>query len=136
VQNCTIVSNIAGNDGGGLYCYQTGSVVNTIVYFNRALTGSNSNILNVGGGMTHSNCCAAPTNGLIGSGNIETDPMFVDQNAGNFRLQGASPCVNRGLNQDWMTNAVDLGGLTRMRYGTVDIGAYETIYRGTIFTFR
>jgi hypothetical protein len=32
-----------------------------------------------------------------------------------------------------MTNAFDLDG--RIRYGTVDIGAYETIYEGTIYKF-
>ena len=60
--------------------------------------------------------------------------MFID--GGNWRLTENSPCVNAGLNQDWMMNTLDLGGGKRVHNGVVDMGAYEVIYNGTIYTFH
>ncbi len=71
--------------------------------------------------------------------------MFIDKGnglygtnyvAGNLRLANNSPCINTGTNQDWMTTTYpyDLDGRARIRYGTVDMGAYEIIYNGTVFT--
>ena len=53
--------------------------------------------------------------------------------AGNYRLIANSPCINTGTNGNWMTNSYDRDGRTRIRYGTVDMGAYEKIYEGTIY---
>jgi len=55
--------------------------------------------------------------------------------SGDYRLRANSPCVNTGTNQGWMTNSYDLDGRMRIRYGTVDMGAYEAIYNGTIYKF-
>ena len=54
----------------------------------------------------------------------------------DYHLPANSSCVNKGMNQDWMTNSVDLDGRMRLRYGAVDMGAYECIYKGTVFGFR
>jgi len=37
---------------------------------------------------------------------------------------------------DWMMNTVDLDNNMRKRYGTVDIGAYEKIIQGSVFSGR
>ena len=67
-------------------------------------------------------------------GNITNNPML---NANNYpRLAPGSPCMNTGTNQSWMTGARDLGGQKRIWYGTVDMGAYEAFFRGTIYGFR
>ncbi len=71
-----------------------------------------------------------------GTGNITNDPFFIDKDSGNWRLTPNSPCVNQGFNQDWMTNSYDLDNRIRIRYGTVDMGAYELIYEGSIYMFR
>ncbi|MDD5482802.1 MAG: choice-of-anchor Q domain-containing protein [Kiritimatiellae bacterium] len=65
-----------------------------------------------------------------------TDPRFKNFDAGDYRLAAGSPCVNAGDNRDWMTNAVDLDGRTRIRYGRVDMGAYERIHAGTCYGVR
>jgi hypothetical protein len=52
------------------------------------------------------------------------DPLFVNQAAGNLRLQPNSPCINAG-NSSYVTSATDLEGNPRIVSGTVDIGAYE-----------
>jgi len=132
-RNCTIVGNYT-------YGLQTYSVTvgprfeNTVVYYNNN-GGTDINR----GGTAHpifTNCCAgsASSDALTnGSGNIMTAPMFVNTNISNYRLANNSPCFNRGANREWMTNAVDLDGRTRIRYGTVDMGAYERINAGTIY---
>lgn len=54
-------------------------------------------------------------------------PEFQDSLAGNFRLKPCSPAVNKGNNAvvfDLDQN-YDLDALPRIRYGTVDLGAYE-----------
>ncbi len=55
---------------------------------------------------------------------FETDPMFVQPDSGDFRLQPCSPAINAGTNSavDWST---DLLGNPRIQYGRVDIGAVE-----------
>lgn len=131
--NCTIVGNRAYSGGGTL----NNRVINCIMYFNTATTAG-SNWQNV---VYFTNCCTTPaaTNGL---GNITNDPTFIANGsgygtshvAGNYHLVANSPCINTGINQDWMTNSLDLDGRARIRYGAVDMGAYETIYNGTIFT--
>jgi hypothetical protein len=82
------------------------------------------------------------TNGLIG--NITDNPLFITEGSGygtnlvpgNYRLQAGSPCINLGMNQAWLTNAVDLDNRMRIRYGTVDMGCYEHVFHGTIYGLR
>jgi len=58
-------------------------------------------------------------------GNISEDPLFVDAPGGDYRLLAGSPCIDVGINEDWMSDAVDLDGKPRVLNGTVDMGAYE-----------
>lgn len=54
-------------------------------------------------------------------------PGFEDSLSGNLRLKPCSPAVGKGNNQvayDWQM-LTDFDGLPRIRYGTVDIGAFE-----------
>ena len=95
----------------------------------------------MGTNLVYTNCriIPIPTNQAHlaqGSGNITNAPLFVDMNAGNYRLSNNSPCINTGINRDWMTNSCDLDGRTRIRYGTVDMGCYEFILSGTTYRFR
>ena len=141
VENCLIYGNTAYDYGGGIYLYGSGearnctitgnsatygggtyggAINNCIVYYNTAPNGSN-----------YSNCtlnCSCTTPDPGGIGNIINGPMFVSTNAGNYRLQAGSPCINAGTNQDWMIGATDLDGLARIRGGRVDMGAYEYEY--------
>jgi hypothetical protein len=158
IQNCTVVSNRVTDLGEG--CYGGGIMTatrnnlttclqNVICYFNSAATGTDSNFFNEASGVNTGslhvvNSCIAPTNtfptsgieGYYYAGNIESDPQFADKDNNNFRLAQDSPCVNAGTNQDWMTNAVDLDGAARIRYGRVDMGAYERIYHGVVYGVR
>lgn len=134
--NCTIVSNTVqnANSGGGIYGGV--GVTNCIVWDNRQNSdGTINNWTPSQGGYRFAYTCVyplpdGPTNV---AGNIATEPMLTNPDNGNYRLQSRSPCVNAGINQDWMTNIPDLDGRKRIRYGTVDMGAYETIHEGTVW---
>jgi hypothetical protein len=71
-----------------------------------------------------------------GKGNITNNPRFVNFANEDFRLRYDSPCLNTGTNDDWMTNSADLDGRARVRYGTVDMGAYELTYDGTVYMVK
>ncbi len=131
-RNCTIVSNTAVTDAGGGVYLAAGGVENSIVYFNTAVSGSNW--VSTAGYFT--NTCTAPSVAAYGDGNITDDPLFADFDAGDYRLQSRSPCINAGLNQDWMSGAIDLDGNRRIRQLIVDMGVYEGLRDGTVFSVR
>ena len=60
--------------------------------------------------------------GYVGTGNLATDPQFVDAAGGNLRLQPGSPCVNAGV-PSANTPAADQDGSPRD--GRPDLGAFE-----------
>ncbi len=60
--------------------------------------------------------------------NVQTglDPLFVNPDSGDFRLQGCSPLINAGNNAYVTDIPTDIDGAPRIQGGTVDIGAYES----------
>jgi len=139
-ESCTIVSNMTPHRGGGIAVEGTNnnySVSNCVVWGNIGTVAGNDVFDESGTNNSPSFrfTCANYTNFPAGEGNITNDPQFVNFSGGNFHLKAASPCMNAGSNQDWMTNAVDFDGRQRIRYGIVDLGCYETIYEGTIYRF-
>jgi len=130
IYNCTVAGN-SGSPGGGIYVAPATvtipCVINTIVYSN---TTDDINFATTG----FTNSCLP---GLSGNGNIGGPPKFVDTANGNYRLQPDSPCINAGLNQDWMTGSLDLDDRPRICSGTVDMGAFEFyVPAGTVVTIR
>lgn len=72
--------------------------------------------------------------GYAGTGNIDGDPIFLDPDADDYRLDLASPCVDAGNNDEVPVSiTTDLAGNSRIVDGdtsgeaTVDMGAYESI---------
>ena len=146
LENCTIVSNslITMASGGGISMGRnvTNMVANCIIYFNTVPSGTFSNYHHASSCFgSYSNCCLAPaltdvsTN--YSTNNITFDPQFAGKDAADWRLKKESDCVNAGVNRnDWMANALDLDGHRRIdRYsGIVDMGCYEYLFSGTIYT--
>jgi len=62
-----------------------------------------------------------------GSGNISSDPSFVDSNNNDFRLSLQSPCLNAGDSSQSYTGELDYEGNPRVELGIVDIGADEAL---------
>ena len=139
VESCTIVSNYAPT-AGGVYTYtgSSGIFSNTIVCSNTS-SGSYKDLYAPGGTTNYFyySCCktvALPP----AQGNVQSDPLFVDVNSGNYRLSRNSPCKNVGTNQAWMADSFDMDGRRRLdRYsGIVDMGCYEYVPGGSMYNFR
>jgi len=143
IESCTIVSNYSStaSGGGGVYIVaQTNSMTNCIIYFNSAGSGDKTDVVFVNPTQTNAMDHCLFTAALSpdpGKGNLtNSNPQFASPETGNFRLKNTSPCLEAGINLPWMYSGRDLDGRTRIIRGTVDMGAYEYVYRGTIFTIR
>ncbi|MGI6086983.1 MAG: right-handed parallel beta-helix repeat-containing protein [Kiritimatiellia bacterium] len=141
VQNCTIVSNDAPNGaGGGAYTYKGCLYLeNCIMTSNTSGSAGYPEWRNNQGVLFFTNCLvwSAQKTALPGSGNITNQPpVFVDESAGQYQLAKESPCINTGINQDWMFTAVDLDGRSRLdRFSRlVDMGCYEYVPSGAMFS--
>ncbi len=92
LENVTISENNAGWYGGGILCYDNSSpsLINSIMWndfpeeisidISSSVTVSYSDIQGVSGG----------------TGNINSDPLFINAANGDFHLQSTSPCIDTG----------------------------------------
>lgn len=119
IQNATIVNtNGTGifNSGGF-----TGSITNTILWGNTAEFS----------GVTSPMVSWSDTSTYAGSNNnVNANPAFVNQAAGDLRLTAASPCIDAG-DPTFGAASGDAGGAPRLTDGNldgarrIDIGAHE-----------
>ncbi|MEQ9617373.1 MAG: FG-GAP-like repeat-containing protein [Phycisphaerales bacterium] len=137
VTNCTIVNNTA-SDGGGVFHADADAIIsNSIIVGNtpdqidQATISINVNFNIVEGGFS-------------GTGNIDADPLFVDESSGNFRLMSGSPAIDAASNNLFPGNlTMDFDGNDRFvddpnvadtGDGTapiIDMGAFES--QGAMF---
>jgi len=124
--NCTIANNSATEAGGGLLTWDDMWLTNCIVVGNAAPVAPA--YTNKGDSSTDlfSFTCISPSNNMpLGEGCTDADPLFVDTNAGNYRLVGGSPCIDAGVAHPWMASASDLDSMPRVMGSAPDMGAYE-----------
>ncbi|MGA1842273.1 MAG: FG-GAP-like repeat-containing protein [bacterium] len=124
ITNCTIVGNSASytGTGGALYLWGTTAVINnSIIWDNFPAQDGESESMTI----TYSDV----EGGYPGIGNINADPLFINQNEGDLHLQAGSPCIDSGTNVG--APADDKDGLVRPQdgdgdgLGVCDMGAYE-----------
>lgn len=138
-KNCLLAQNVASSrwfDLMGTFCNstilenKTGEDIGLYTVFDNCIVVSNAFGYEPpwGSSIYPSHCCTIPL--LSGEGNFDDDPQFVDYAAGDYRLASNSPCINRGVVQDWMFEVTDLAGQPRIQCGGVDVGAYESPYWG------
>ena len=123
--NCTIAGNyhVSGNTGDGIFTYGVPVIKNSIIerLYSVPVNSSDVSYSYVSGGHP-------------GLGNISLDPLFVSPFAptlgntpntlGDYHLQACSPAINMGDNST-VISLTDFDKNTRIRYSTVDMGAYE-----------
>ena len=125
--NCTVVRNNAVNTCGGLFLSSTSLVRNTVVWDNAdpAGTGESAQIFFPPAetlDITHS--CVAGLSRFAGPGNIGADPLFIDPDVDDLRLNTGSPCIDAGNNASNMLSLDLEGGARRVDdAATVDTGS-------------
>ncbi len=159
--NCTFIANSA-EVGGAVFNFQWSNTIltNCILWGNTALSGPQiaarenfayppppPSSLTVASSCVQGGAAgvyARPYNLLNwGSGNISTDPLFIDADGAdnkfgtsddNPRLLPNSPCIDTGDNSSIPQEVfTDLDGDLRIANDIVDIGAYEGPDQGFLF---
>ncbi len=141
VINCTIVNNHSGGFTGGLSVTGEQTIRNTIIWGNTAANGvpqiSIGSILPptmfaihnsiVQGGKAEANISEIA---IVewGDTNMLDDPMFVQPNTGDYRLEPSSPGIDAASYQHPSESSLDLAGDKRVQNCRADIGAYESPY--------
>ena len=133
--NCIFYDNDA-NIGPCIYNIGgAGAVNNCTFYLNRtpAIGGYNNSIAvsnSIFWGPSDGNAVSTTGNvsgniikGGSGSGNLDVDPLFINETSKNFRVKPCSPAIDAGLNGN--LSEVDLDEQNRIYNNIVDIGAYE-----------
>ena len=94
-------------------------MVSCIVYDNTTQIGT-------GDGQPLSNVTySCIESGYTGTGNISSNPLFVDAGAGDYRLTWDSQCVDAGKLYSTEEGETDIDGNPRVLNGHVDVGADE-----------
>lgn len=123
ILNCSFFGNSALIRGGGIECcgsYKV-TITNSILWNDKAPTDPE---ICYSGFTPEVNHCDVE-GGSPGTGNIDSDPLFMDAGGADFHLTFPSPCRNKGLNSAPGIPDVDFDGNPRIAHGAADMGADE-----------
>jgi hypothetical protein len=118
IQNNTVAGNSASDGGAMRDCY--GPIINCIIWDNQTSSG------------VQLSECTPPIYSCVqdwtggGTGNITSDPMFVDPSNGDYHLRPDSPCIDVGTPYYLFAEYLaDIDGQCRLVGGSVDMGSDE-----------
>jgi predicted outer membrane repeat protein len=120
ITNCTIYGNITWTVfQAGIQSYSSTTAITNCILWNN----DNGPLIPVSGGSGVTATYSDIMGGYPGTGNINSDPLFVNASAGDFHLTSTSPCINAGTT----TNAPedDIDGDQRPIGSGIDIGVDE-----------
>ncbi len=130
IANCTFVDNVSGVGGGAIHCPNGKPIVTNCIMRGNLPIEINGDDATV----TYSNV----KGGFEGEGNIDADPLFLDPEDLDFRIDNGSPCIDAGDNSALPYYATgDLDGNARFvddpatgdtgqgAAPVVDMGSYE-----------
>jgi predicted outer membrane repeat protein len=123
ITNNTIVANHAYYNNAGLYCSGTGAIVTNCIFWNNTPN-------QIGGSPTVTYCDVE--GGWSGTGNIDSDPLFVSPAQHDYHLSFSSPCKNVGDSTAPGLPDKDFEGDPRVTSNVVDMGAdefYQHLYQ-------
>ena len=145
--NCLFLSNSTSGEGGAITNYSGDvSLINCTITRNDSYYPACKGLYMLIGTCRIINCINTGYNGAIvanpsvatmdvtnsiiqggfpGTGNLDTDPLFVEPTVGDFHLANNSPAKNAG-NDEANNLPSDLDGNPR-KNGVIDIGAYESV---------
>ena len=95
--NCTLTGNsaVTGDGGAANLAYTTAYFANTIVYQNHGMYSDDVHL--DWGSYGFVDYCNMPfPDGAEGNHNINTNPLFVDPEHGDYHLAQGSPCIDEG----------------------------------------
>jgi regulation of enolase protein 1 (concanavalin A-like superfamily) len=120
LSNCTFVANssFSGSAIGGFFS-NTNHTLNNCIFWGNL----NSSPIFNGQGASTTITYSVVEGGYPGTGNLSSDPLFVDATNGDFRLQACSPAIDAGISTG--APAIDLDGNPRPINSGFDMGAYE-----------
>jgi predicted outer membrane repeat protein len=128
IANCTFYNNSTRykeNGGGAIYNFLATTVIaNSILWGNTAVIGPQV-YNNISTATTIHHCDIDQPGFESGNGNMRRDPLWADPEAGDFRLQAGSPCIDAGTLDALGLPELDFEGGPRVSGASVDIGAYE-----------
>lgn len=130
LESCIVTNNVSGDDS------YVGTPYEQIAHYNGNTIGMFSYVIN------NSDVANIPSASWYGANNIgATDPGFVDQASGNYRLVRCSPCIDSGTSmntvlpadafdadydEDYAEKLPDRDRSERIINARVDMGAFES----------
>lgn len=149
IRGCSIVSNSAGDQGGGIASSNSGGAIdNCIVWGNSSQEGDEVAIQDGARTLSWAYCdvqgadtgihCGSGCSVVWGTGNIDADPCFAnpagpdgDPNTwadNDYHLSAGSPCIDTGDPGQDYTDQTDVDGQPRLYGQRVDMGSDEWVF--------